>query len=118
MKFTLKNALKFNWEGLEGWAFNSKEDFENASTAYIEVTKRHGKVKTTRSDRVYFVVDGKGEFVVNGEKVGVEKNDVVIVPKNISYDYWATRGILKLFLVHIPAYHPDFETDLEKKSDS
>ncbi len=115
MKFTLKNAHKFEWKGLKGWAYNSKEDFENASGAYFEVTGRHGKVKTTRSNRVYFVVGGKGEFVVSGKVVPVEKNDVVIIPKNTLYDYRAKDGVLKLFLVHTPAFDPDYEVKLEEK---
>ena len=27
MKFTLKKALKFGWEGVKGWAYNSKDDY-------------------------------------------------------------------------------------------
>lgn len=114
MKFTLDEARKFGWEELEGWAYNSKEDFENASVAYFEVTGSHGKVKTTRSDRVYFVVDGEGEFIIDGEAIPVGKSDVVIVPKNTPYDYRAKGGILKLFLVHVPAYHPDYEVKLNE----
>jgi len=113
MKFTLKNAHKFGWKGLKGWAYNSKEEFENASSAYFEITGRHGKVKTTHSDRVYFVIDGKGEFEVNGKTIPVEKSDVIIIPKNTPYDYRTKGGVLRLFLVHTPAFHPDYEVKLE-----
>ncbi len=112
-KFTFKNAHQFGWEGLKGWGYNSKEDFSNASAAYFEVTGSHGKVKTTKSDRVYFVVDGKGEFVVDGEKIPVEESDVVIVPKNTPYDYKVKEGTMKLFLVHVPAYDEEAEVKLE-----
>ncbi len=115
MKFQLKNARKFGWEGLSGWAYNSKEEFENASTAYFEVTNKHGKVKTTRSDRIYFVIDGEGEFTVNNETFSVQKSDVIIIPKNTPYDYKTKKSTLKLFLVHVPAYHPDYEVKLEIK---
>lgn len=113
MKFTLKNAHQFGWGGLKGWAYNSKEDFENASGAYFEVTGAHGKVKTTRSDRIYFVVEGKGEFVVDNERIPVEATDVIVIPKDTPYDYRAKSGVLKLFLVHTPAYHPDYEIKLD-----
>ncbi|MEK6964304.1 MAG: cupin domain-containing protein [Nanoarchaeota archaeon] len=113
MKFSLKTARSFGWEGLKGWAYNSKEDFENASAAYFEVTKGHGKVKTRKSDRVYYVVDGHGEFIIDGKIVQVEKTDVVIVPKNTPYDYKALSGAMKLFLVHCPAYDAEFEEKLE-----
>lgn len=115
MKFTLKEARKFGWEGLDSCAYNTKEDFPNASAAYFEITGRHGKTKTTLSDRIYFVIDDKGEFIIGGEVIPVEKNDMIIVPKNIPYDYRAKEGVLKLFLVHTPAFDPDFEAKLEKK---
>lgn len=113
MKFVLKNAFKFGWEGLEGWAYNSKDNFSNASAAYFEVTGSHGKVKTTKSDRIYFVLEGQGEFIIDGKIVPVEKTDVVIVPKNAPYDYKAVKGTLKLFLVHCPAFDPQADVKLE-----
>lgn len=113
MKFTLKKAIKFGWKGLKGWAYNSKEDFANASSAYIEVTGRHGKVRSEKSDRIYLILEGEGEFVVNEEVVPVKKMDVVIVPKNTPYDYRAVKGTMKLFFVHVPAFSPEAEIKLE-----
>lgn len=113
MKFSRKDAEKFGWDGLTGFAYNSKQDFKNASAAYFEVTGSHGKVKTTLSDRTYLVLDGKGEFIIDGEVVPVNNDDVIIIPKNTPYDYRATQGTLKLFLVHTPAYDPDYEIKLE-----
>jgi len=113
MKYTLKKARKFSWEGLKGWAYNSKEDFKNASGAYIEVTGKHGKIKTLKSDRVYYVINGVGEFIINDEVIPIEKSDVVIVPSNVIYNYRAKEGKLKLFLVHTPAFDQDSEVSLE-----
>jgi len=110
MKFELKKAKEFGWNGLKGWAYNSKEEFKNASAAYFEVDGSHGKVKTTSSDRIYFVLDGEGEFIINEKIVPVKKTDVVIVPKNTPYNY---RGKMKLLLVHTPAFNPEFEEKLE-----
>ena len=113
MKYVLKKAYQFGWEGLKGWAYNSKDDFPNASAAYFEVTGSHGKVKTTKSDRIYFVLEGQGEFIIDGKIISVEKTDVVIVPKNTPYDYKAMKGTLKLFLVHCPAFDPEADVKLE-----
>lgn len=114
MKFVLKKALKFEWKGLKGWAYNSKNDFPNASAAYFEVTRRHGKIKNIKSDRIYFVLDGKGEFIIEGKTISVEKTDVIIVPKGTPYDYIATGGTtLKLFLVHCPAFDAEADIKLE-----
>jgi mannose-6-phosphate isomerase-like protein (cupin superfamily) len=114
MKFELNDQNKFEWEGLVGHPYNSKEDFANASAAFFEVTGSHGKVKNTKSDRIYFVVSGQGKFIVGGKEIGLSEKDVVIIPKNTMYDYWSTEGILKLFLVHTPAYDSEFEVRYER----
>ena len=110
MRFKLKDAFKFGWEGLKGWAYNSKDDFENASAVYFEVDGAHGKVKTTKSDRIYLILEGSGEFIIDDRIVQVEKMDVIIVPKNTFYDY---KGKMKLFLVHSPAFDEDAEIKLD-----
>lgn len=108
-----KDAQKRGWDGLNFWVYNTKEDFANASAALFEVTGSHGKVKSTVSDRTYFVVEGNGFFEINDEKVAVVPNDVIIVPKNAPYDYWAKEGeVLKLFLVHTPAFDASGEVNL------
>lgn len=108
LKFTLKKASRFGWRGLRGRAYSSKKDFPRASAAYFEVTGRHGKVKTTHSDRVYYVLAGRGKFFIGKKEkaVPMKKSDVIIVPKNTPYDY---RGRMKLFLVHAPAFDPKKE---------
>jgi mannose-6-phosphate isomerase-like protein (cupin superfamily) len=113
MKFTKNKTFEFSWEGLKGWAYNSKEDFPQASTAYFEITGRHGKTKTTTSDRVYYVLEGEGIFEIADKKSKVQKTDVVIIPKNTEYDYWTTTEILKLFLVHTPAFDPEKEVEVK-----
>jgi len=113
LKFKLKDALQFEWEGLKGWAFNSEHDFERASAAMFEVRGKHGKVKSLVSDRIYLVLEGKGEFIINGESFTVEKDDVIIVPKNTPYDYKAVGETLKLYLVHVPAFDETKEVKLE-----
>lgn len=114
MKFSIKDGHDFGWDGLKAKAINSKEEFENASAAYFEVTGSHGKVKTELSDRIYLVLGGEGIFVVGDEETHVIKDDVIIVPKNTPYDYKATKGTtLKLYLVHTPAYDPNFERKLD-----
>lgn len=111
MKFTRQKALKFGWKGIKGWAYNSKDDFKDASATYIETTGKHGKVKNRKSNRIYLVLDGKGRFDIDGKKISVQKDDVIIVPKNTPYDYKTTSKELKLFLIHSPAF--DEKADLK-----
>lgn len=114
LKFSLEEARPIGWEGLNAWAYSSKEDFGLASAIYFEVTGRHGKIKTTLSDRIYYVVGGKGYFVIKGDATSVEEGDVIIVPKNTPYDYYNADDVLKLFLIHTPAYDKDHEVYYDK----
>ena len=112
LKYKLSNAYKFGWKGIEGWAYNNKNDFNRASAAIFKVRGRHGKVKSLVSDRIYLVLEGRGEFLINKKTIPIEKNDVIIIPKNTPYDYKTTRGILSLYLVHVPAYDEKKEIKL------
>lgn len=113
-KFELKDAYEFGWQGLKGKAYSDASDFKDASVAVFEVTGSYGKVKSLVSNRIYLVLEGKGEFIINGKVIPVKPTDVIIVPKNTPYDYRATEGtILKLFLVHSPAWTPEKEVELE-----
>jgi len=105
-KFVKDEAYKFGWQGLEVLSYSEKEDFSFASAATFNVTERHGKCKNTVSNRVYYVIEGSGKFVIEGKEVAVKATDVVIIPKNTVYDY---MGKMKLFLVHTPAYDPKNE---------
>ncbi len=111
MKFSLAQATEFGWDGLIGKALSTKEDFERASGAYFEVTGNHGPTRNKISDRIYFIIDGEGEFEIDGKKYSVENGDMVIAPRDTLYDYRATNGTtLKMFLVHSPAFNQENES--------
>ncbi len=113
-KFTLSKAEGISWDGWRGLAYNSKEDFSRISALYIEVTKRHGLSKTTISDRVYYILKGKGEFIVKDDKYEVSETDVIIIPKNTPYDYESKgKDALKMFMIHVPAFDPKYVVELE-----
>lgn len=77
------------------------------------MTGEHGKVKTTTSDRIYYVLEENGEFIIGDKTFPVQKTDVIIVPKDTAYNYRATWGTFRLFLVHAPAYDPKGEMRLK-----
>ena len=110
MKFSLDTAQAWSMPGLEGRSYGSKDILPTASASVIEVDGRHGKAKTAISDRVFYILEGEGEFVVGDEVFPVRSTDVIVVPKNTPFDY---SGKMKLFLVHVPAYDWDQEVSLE-----
>jgi mannose-6-phosphate isomerase-like protein (cupin superfamily) len=110
MKLTLDTAYLWSMPGLEGRSYGSKEISPVASASVIEVDGRHGKGKTTVSDRVFYILEGDGEFTVGDEVFMVGSTDVVVIPKNTIFDY---SGKMKLIVVHVPAYDWDYEVSFE-----
>lgn len=113
-KYTRKNALELGWDGLQVHSYSESSDFERASAGVFEVTTHHGKVKSLLSDRIYYILEGTGYFIINDERIEVEPTDVIIVPRNTVYDYF---GKMKLFLVHTPAYCYDAEVTFDDAQD-
>ena len=111
LHFRLSDASTFSWPGLTASSYSEESDFERASAARFFVTSHHGAVKSTRSDRIYLVLNGSGWFNVKGNRFEVFKDDVVIVPRDTGYDYGGED--LELFLVHSPAYKREAEVQLD-----
>lgn len=114
-RFTLADAYKFGWDGLDGSSYSEKSDFDRASAAQFVVSTRHGRVLNDVSDRIYLVLDGDGWFDIEGNRFTVEASDVVIVPRQTEYDYGTDGQPMTLFLVHSPAYDVKTDHDLESK---
>ncbi len=96
------------------FAYDTKEDFERASVAIVELKGRHGRIKQPISDWVYPILEGEGEyFFGNGEKyvfVRVSKDDVVPILEDTACDYW---GRMRCSLVHAPAHEQDSDVRLD-----
>jgi mannose-6-phosphate isomerase-like protein (cupin superfamily) len=97
-------------DGIEGWSYGSKEVSPVASASLITIDGRHSKTKSLVSDRVFYVLEGEGEFIIGDEAFTAGPTDVLICPKNTSFE---CNGKMKYFLVHVPAYNYDREVRLE-----
>ncbi len=96
--------------GIEGWSYGTKDVSPAASASVINIDGRHGKTKSPVSDRVIYVLEGEGEFIIGDEVFAVGPTDVIICPKNTSFE---CSGKMKYFLVHVPAYDYEQEISLE-----
>ena len=60
------------------------------------------------TDQIFYFVDGKGEFMIDGKWEPIEKGEACFVPAGLSHDI---RNIgtepLKLFTVYAPPMHPE-----------
>lgn len=58
----------------------------------------------TESDLAYYVLDGEGECVINGEKHYLKRGDCVFYPKGTKYKHG--KG-LTFLAIAVPAYNPN-----------
>jgi mannose-6-phosphate isomerase-like protein (cupin superfamily) len=80
------------------------------SGALIEIDGDHGKVKCLKEDRIYFIIEGAGKFMVDDEETEVGLHDLVFVPKNTPYNM---IGKMKYFLVCSPEFRKEDDVHLE-----
>jgi mannose-6-phosphate isomerase-like protein (cupin superfamily) len=109
MKMTKAEAARWAYGDLEGWSYGSKDTSPTATASVVHVNGRHGRGKTTVSDRLFYILEGTGEFEVGDRRFPVEATDIVVVPKDTPFDY---NGTLRLLVVHVPAYDHDHEVAL------
>ncbi len=97
-KISQNEAIRHDTEALNGWYYQIPDFDGGRSIIYAEVTGDHGKREIGDKPRFYFIIDGEGEFIINGEKTIVIKGDTVVIPPNSTYEYRATKPVLKLVL--------------------
>lgn len=86
--------------------YNINSDF---SGALIEINGDHGKIKCLNEDRIYFIINGNGKFIINDEGTEVEPNDVIFIPKNVPYNI---IGKMKFFMICSPEFNPEDDVHL------
>ena len=67
------------------------------------------------TDQIIFILDGDAEALVNGERFGLEEEDVLFIPAGAKHN---VKNIgdkaLKLYTVYSPPEHPDGTIQAEK----
>jgi len=82
----------------------------NFSGALIEIDGKHGKIRCPNEDRVYFIIENGGKFIINDKEESVSENDLVFIPKNTPYNI---VGKMKFFLICSPEFKPGDDVFLE-----
>lgn len=88
IKLSRKDAQPYGRKGVSAFNYPFPDVNGGSSVIYAELTGEHGERKIGDRARLYYILDGQGEFVVNGEKTPVEFGDVIVIPPNGVYNYW------------------------------
>lgn len=99
MKITKKESIRQDWDQVKSYNYKLKHLSNYQSVVYAQLDGDHGEVSTKELERVYFIIDGKGEFDIAGIKTQAGQGDVITVPPHTKFDYRPLNGTtLKVIL--------------------
>lgn len=87
--------------------YNVKEEFPEAAVVYQETEKGHSEeFYHEKSAFIYYIIEGKGKWIIEDVEYDVEAHDVVIVPPCQKFYF---KGKLKQLCVTVPAWDEKYE---------
>ncbi len=99
-KFTADKAKKLNKRGIGLVIYG--ENVPEANVVHISVKKGHfEEFYNVKSFYIYYIVEGKGIFVLNDERIDAQATDLIVVPPKTRIHYF---GTMKIVLTVSPAY--------------
>lgn len=107
MIYKQKDAFQAEKHGVRMWIYGRDPKVENAAVAYQETGTGHAQeFYHEKSAFVFYIIEGKGVWVIEDEEYPVEATDVVIVPPGKRFYY---RGNLKQICITAPAWEEQYE---------
>ena len=100
-----------DFDGLSIFDYTANRD-EKSSFAVIHVSPDicHRLSWSKRSDKYYYVVDGKIDFMINNENFSLNKGDFCLIKKGEKFNYKNNSNeVVSLILVHTPNFILDEE---------
>lgn len=80
-----------------------KEHNLNYSILRTHLNGSHPYMKNIKSDRTYYLIDGKVEFIFEDNNIILSKGEMLVIPKNTKYSF---HGKFDAILVDSPAFDP------------
>ena len=81
------------------------------SVTWVRIWGHHKKMVCDDSDRVYYIIEGQGEFQVGEDPPGrVATGDFVFIPGGVPYVF---DGDMKYLVMNGPAFLPGSDRELE-----
>ncbi|MGM5488183.1 MAG: hypothetical protein ACQESG_04505 [Nanobdellota archaeon] len=79
------------------------------SGALVEINGNHGALKCLEEDRIYFIIEGNGKFIIDDQEKEVSAYDIIFVPKETPYNL---IGKMKYLLICSPEFNPEHDVSL------
>jgi len=98
LKISKKEAVHHGRPGVDGYYYQLPTIEGGTTVAYAEFTGEHGERTIGDRSRMYYILEGKAKFLVNGKTFEAEKGDLVPIPPHGTYNLWPKDGVLKVLL--------------------
>ncbi|MFC2144104.1 cupin domain-containing protein [Acidobacteriota bacterium] len=106
MKIELESVAPFDFNGLEIRDYTADR---LGSSSFAEITVpagvRHRRAWSRRSDKYYFGLQGRLQFMVDDRAVDLAAGDLLVIRQGERFSYEnRTEEVAKLLLVHTPSF--------------
>jgi len=110
---TRPESATFAQKGLKGFQFPLRnKEFE---VYFVNVEKGHDNfIVSKKITHLYYIIEGKGYFTIEGNRYDVGPGVVVEVPPNVEYTY---SGTMELLLIMSPPWFEGNEQVTKKNPD-
>jgi len=99
-KYTAKQAKKFNKYGVDLTVYG--ENVLLANVVNVKVKEGHfEEFFDTKSTFIYYIIKGKGTFVLNDKRVEASVTDLIVIPPKTRIYYF---GNMEMVLTVSPAF--------------
>jgi mannose-6-phosphate isomerase-like protein (cupin superfamily) len=100
-------TVEFEKQGVKMRVYNTKEQCPEAAVVYQETeTGHHEEFYHSKSNFIFYIIEGSGTWFIEDNRYKVEAGDVVIIPPGKRFYY---KGILKQVCITAPAWEEEFE---------
>ncbi len=108
----LPQKATFTQIGLSGYLFPVQN--KNFEIYFIKVKRGHDTfIISKKCSHIYFVLTGKGYFIIDNKKINVKAGMLVDVPSKVEYTY---AGTMDLLLIITPPWFKENEIITRKNS--
>lgn len=92
-------------------AVHAPEHSNDISVTWVSIAGHHDRVVNHDSDRVYFIIEGRGRFQVGdgGAIEDVMAGDFVFIARGTPYEF---DGDMRYLVMNGPAFNPGSDTEL------
>ena len=106
MKIELESLDAFEFYGLEIRDYTAgREGSSSIAEITVPAGTRHKRAWSKRSDKCYYVIEGRLSFIVDNQVLNISSGDVCIIHQGTRFSYENQTGeTAKLLVVHTPSF--------------